>query len=1168
MSELFGRVKGYNELVRPVFEDLYARRRFRSPVMRDVIRSTLERIYQDMGDRAQRERLLADAGFIDDWLVIGPFGKFPVAAMASQFPPETEDRPAKSYLRHVSMAGCGREKVAPRADRFQGERVRRRGGSPDGVTYFVAYVRADQPVEVIARVQSVCSFKMFVDRSLVLDGPRLWVWQPMVHYQGMQLAKGWHKIVVKLMSTFRDSPSFTLRLLRLDGTRANLEVRAKLDACPSIADQPKPQATDPWLGALSEFRRICSVSPRPAWPALMLGQLEVDRLHLDAAKELFFDARKGLPRYALLCYALGDLVQADPSLHRGVARSRSREWYRKALEVWPNSAAPWHRLAVLDIQDDLAVEALRKLQKCVKARPDQAEWQRALFGIFEGKGWGREASEACKRTRALLPDSLLGAREAIRYWVKRGAVEQCLKAAREIVAHQPESPALAMCLENARRLKLAEAEYQRLARLRTRDTGLLRSMARVHQKLGRLADAEAGLNKALDLDGPSRSVYQHLAQLQFMRGDRAAAMKNMRRAFREQPSSMRLQRGLYFLGEPDPTERFAITYEEVMADKAHHDRPHPGAEAAYLLDQAVVVIEPDGSCCERVHCIIKVYSKKGVERWAEISLPAGADIIELRTIKPNGVILEPEAIPYKRTYSMSGLSPEDVVEFEYLTTEGSHLFPGCYQGPVFSFQDEHAPMEVSQYIAVVPRHWKLAVDSRCSAPEATTSLLRGHRVYKWEARAVKQAEPEPNSVPREDILPSVRFSYNTTWQDVRDGFISDAAGQVRRSYEINEVVREIAAKHAGARARLRAAYDYVNTRVVGHASPAQFGRSASAVLSLEKGNRLVVLKALLDGLGVAADVVRIASRLGPEISKACPDLDGAAFNSAVLRAKVGAGGKEEIWLDTLYRHLPLGYLLPAHRGSWGVVMNASVKDPLVRSPEQPGQKDLIVTRGHIEVKVGGEVKAKMREVHHGLFAVAARVRYQRAKPEQRKHAYERLLAQRFHRATLKSFAIKDLEDCPRPLEFEYEFSASRFLRLNGTRGSMRVGFHPLWPGRRYAATRRRRTPILVASPIAWHSLIRIEMPAGVRVELPKDVAEKTEFGQIHYTYRLDGRVFIAERRLALPMQRVPAESYRKFASLVRRIDLEDTRDIVLKLDPGALPKKAEAPKIRRDKMGG
>ena len=1159
VMDLFWRVPRYNELVRPAFEELYGNRKLRSPALRDVVRRTLERIYEDVGDHAGRERLVADAGYLEDWLVVGPFGKFVVAAMATPYPPETEDQPSESYLRDQSMIGSGREKLVPKLDRFHNERVGSRGRTPDGAMYFVTYVHTAQPIDVIAHISSGYSLRLFVNRHVVLDCRRLPQWLPVVHYRGMKLPQGWSKIVVKAMCMYRTNPSFSLRLIRPDGTRAPVKVQAQFDAFPSVAKQTKASPNQARLGALDDLTAICAKQSRPPWPALMLAQLEDDRANTQFAKELFLDAHEALPEYALLCYALGDLLQKDQSLHSSVARSRSREWYRKALDLWPGGLAPLQRLAALDFQDRLPIEALKKLKKCVKARPDVPEWYETLFQIYKLKGWDREANEACQKVMTLLPDSPLGARASLLFWVNRGSYEQAEQAARKVVQHDRNSFLLAHRLENSRRVKETEAEYRRVAQWHPQNEDLISSTARVQRKLGLLTEAEASLKKLLDVQGPSRAAYQRLSQVQFARGDRGAAVQSMRLAFGEQPSSTLLHRALHFFGDQDPTEPFAIKYDEVVGDKANHDLPHPGVEAAFLLDQAVVVINPDGSSCERVHCIIKVYNKKGVERWAEVKLPAGAEIIELRTIKANGVVLEPEIIAQKSSYSMPGLSPGDVVEYEYLDIDGPSFFPGSYIGPTFSFKDEHAHMERSVYVAIVPKDWKLDVDARNSAPETVTSLLRGRRVYKWDVRASKESGTEQNSVPREEVLPSLRVSRHVTWEDVRDKMIDNVSGRLRVSHEIREVVESIASEQATPRARLQAAYDYVNSTVTGAISSTYFGQSASQVLSLRKGNRLMLLKALCDGLGIDSDIIRLAPRIGPEISKTCPDLYGSSFSIAVIRARLkGDAGPEEIWLDTAYRHLPMGYLLPAHRQARGVVLNLSAKKPLIQSPAQPKQMDRIVTTGDFELKFGGQVKASMRDEYHGLFAVASRIQYQRLQPAQRKHAYEKRVAQRFHGATLTSFDEKDVEDSPEPLIFEYKFNASRFSQRSGNRAAMRVGFLPLWPGRRYAATRTRRTPILVAAPTAVRSTIRIRMPAGVRVELPANVTKKTDFGEMEYTYRKDGRVFVAERRISIPIQRVPVKSYRDFAAFVRAIDQEDIREIMLKLDPAAIPKRADA----------
>ena len=1154
IADQFWRVQDYSQAVKPTFESLYASPQLRNPGMRDLLRQVLLRIYEDAGDPKGRDRLLADAGYVHDWLVVGPFGKSVASAMASEFAPETEDQPGDEYLRHPAMAGTGRERVVPRVLTFHQGWVRPRMATPDGVIYFVAYARADEQARVHLVVDSGYSHKVFVDRTPVVDNQRLLRWLPMRRHVGLDLARGWHKIVVKLLSMDRTSPSFSLRLTRPDGGRAGLKVQAKFDTYPALGDAAGAKTHPPWLGAMTDLHRLCAKDPVPAWPALILSGLESDRANTQVAKELLLKAREGLPSYSLACHALGDLFQTDPSLHPGVARSRSREWYRKALDLWPQGVAPWLQLALLDVRDKLPLEALKKIDKCQQAHPGRPEWDEARFAIFRGKGWQKEADAACDVVMQRLPDTPTGAKLGIGYWAARGAFDLHARAARTIAQHDRDSSSLALFYESTRELERAEQEYRRLIEWEPDAYRHWAGLARVQQGLGQPAAVAASIERQMELQGSTRQAYQGLAQVRFAQGDRKGAVECLHQALREDPSSSRIQRSLYFLGEPDPTERFAISYEETMADKVNHDRPHRGAEAAFLLDQAVAVVNPDGSSCERVHCIIKVYNKKGVERWGEVNLPRAAEVLRLRTIKPDGAVVEPEMIPYKSAYSMSGLSPGDVVDYEYLEFSDCEGFPGAYRGPVFSFKDEHAQMETSQYIIVTPRDWELDVDGWNSPPKTARSLLRGRRVYKWEATAVKESGTEENSVPREEILPSIRVTRGLAWQDVRDRLVSEIAGQFRPSYELEQVTRDLAAKHQTGPDRLKAAYDYVNTHIIGNVSSAYFGQSASMILSLGKGNRLVLLKALLDGLGVESHVVRVAPRIDARVSVKCPDPYARAFGSAVLRVRLK--GQPDLWVDTLFRHLPLGYLLPAHRESAAIVLDPAADEPLISTPPQLAQKDLAVTEADFELDVTGGVKARVREVHHGLFAVALRLRFQRAKPAQRRHAYERRLAQRFRRATLTSFQIHELEDSPKPLVFEYAFQAEGFMKIGGPHGILRIGFQPQWTGRTYAARRSRRSGTLITAPTAVRSRIRIKLPPGVHAELPSDVKEKTRFGEISYTYRMDGRTLVGEREVRLPIQRIGSKSYRKFAPFARKIDEEDVREIKLRVDPGAVPKKA------------
>ena len=80
--------------------------------------------------------------------------------------------------------------------------------------------------------------------------------------------------------------------------------------------------------------------------------------------------------------------------------------------------------------------------------------------------------------------------------------------------------------------------------------------------------------------------------------------------------------------------------------------------ASLVLDAAAVEAWPDGSTTERTHQVIHVHDARGVEKWGEVEVPAGATLLKLETRKRDGRILEPEAHGGdKRTLSAAGLEP-------------------------------------------------------------------------------------------------------------------------------------------------------------------------------------------------------------------------------------------------------------------------------------------------------------------------------------------------------------------------------------------------------------------------------------------------------------------------------------------------------------------------------
>ena len=129
-------------------------------------------------------------------------------------------------------------------------------------------------------------------------------------------------------------------------------------------------------------------------------------------------------------------------------------------------------------------------------------------------------------------------------------------------------------------------------------------------------------------------------------------------------------------------------------------RSFSGGDAVILLSDKVVRIRRDGPVSVYVHRITRPLNKEGISRYGEVTLPRGADLLELRTIKANGEIIEPELAQQKPTISMPALEPGDAIEEEYVMhypeldqmpeNAGAHTF-GSFAAPIL-----HARLVLAQ----------------------------------------------------------------------------------------------------------------------------------------------------------------------------------------------------------------------------------------------------------------------------------------------------------------------------------------------------------------------------------------------------------------------------------------------------------------------------------------
>ncbi|HLK09043.1 MAG TPA: hypothetical protein VKV30_13900, partial [Candidatus Angelobacter sp.] len=138
---------------------------------------------------------------------------------------------------------------------------------------------------------------------------------------------------------------------------------------------------------------------------------------------------------------------------------------------------------------------------------------------------------------------------------------------------------------------------------------------------------------------------------------------------------------------------FYVPYRRDGVDlvRSSAQRTFSGGAAVVLLSDKAVLMQRNGAVSVYVHRITRPLNKEGISRYGEVALPHGADLLELRTIKSSGEVIEPELAHQKPTISMPALEPGDAIEEEYVMhyaaldqipeSSGSHTF-GSFTAPI------------------------------------------------------------------------------------------------------------------------------------------------------------------------------------------------------------------------------------------------------------------------------------------------------------------------------------------------------------------------------------------------------------------------------------------------------------------------------------------------------
>ena len=871
---------------------------------------------------------------------------------------------------------------------------------------------------------------------------------------------------------------------------------------------------------------------------------------LDGALELVARLARR-PRFAVGLALAARISTRDLTRPANITRDAARALFRKAVAVDGALARPWRDLATLE-GADRPREAAEHAERALRATPSFWPAELAHVEALRARGLERDADRALERAAAR---GCAAVEPAMRRAEDRDRIAEEERLAARLGACDAHASGTLERLRVQGDLAALEAELRRRLPTSADPQWLRTDLAQTLLARGQARAAVAELEALVAAAPRDVQLYIRLADAHVAAGAPARAREVMGRALARFPTRAEVRVAARALGLKLPFDPFRLDGKAVIAAFVASRRRYE-SPAVLVLDRTVGRVFADGAQLVLTHNIVRVQTKDGIDRWGEVAIPEGAEVLTLRTHKPDGSVREPEEIYGKQTISAPDLAVGDFVEWETLEVEDpADAFAPGFLGERFYFQSVEAPLDRSEYLVVTPAGARLEWDRRAGAPQPTTAPgPDGTQVTRFLAEKMAQLFAERSSVTALDWIPSVRVSSGVSAAGWSRYLADQLAGVARGSPALRKVAAEIAAGKDKNGDPAAALVRWINDRIE---PEAELVEPATSTLARGRGNRTALMVALAQAMGIDAQVVfaRPLTSAAADAPVTPQELDD--FAETLVRFPAH-GGRPARFADPRLRKAPFGYVPPAVNGAPVIVPGPSERGPALETVASsvPDARSVVV---EVKVAADGEASARVTEDVTGWPALEWIEMLDRAGKDRgklRQDFEQRWLSQHFPGATLGDLQV----DLPGPADAagtvraRYGFTHPELGTRDGGVLKLAPTFYRSQPGRRYATEPGRRTTLLLGFDVPVDLEARFELPRGARV-LDAGASAVVDAGQARFAEQREiapaaagGSPRVTVRRQArLPLVRVTPKDYPDVAGKLRRVDPLEQAEIRVEL---------------------
>jgi len=759
--------------------------------------------------RRRRGDQIAELGFIDQWLVVGPFENDNKSGLSERFMPELElaepivfDRSFDGKERPVRWRRS--PDVHPYGYLDLGAMVRPRR---DVCVYATAYV-SGRPRELSLWVGVAGAFRLYWNDEQVLEDDDYRQLDADRRAVSVRLHQGFNRITVKLCGD-ESPPALALRLAERDGSvardltvsaseAAGTAAAARMRARQGAARRPAtagPRARPSVAGPLDTFERALESRPTDSqllesfarYLTVTGGDAEASHQARDLARRAA-EAAPTVERLLLAAKLAEDRNGQRVWIHQAAQLASSREqraatllaqarlarsgpnWreafplYGELLRHEPHSVPGVLGEVDLYIEAGLKRTALARLERAVAAQPTTVALLRALAGQLRALGRDTEAAEVEARYAALRFDDGGYLADQLKVAVARRDRDGAQRWAERLLASEPASlwahGEVASAQLALSRPADALATYAHALSIAPEDVATLRALSDLHGVLGQRAAQVAHLKTILRISPQAKAERAYLEHI-----EPSSARDDEKYAW--PPERFLDKRAVVDVSHPKRTLRnltVSTVFDNGLASKFRQVVFQPLTdEAAAQARQYAFVYHADRQVVQLRAA--KVYRKDGrVDEAIESGeAPADNPSINMYTLQRTFYVQFPR------------LEPGDVVELRYRIDDVAvRNEMSDYFGEIVYLQADE-PIGSAEYVLIAPKAKRLHISTgpttksggpTSGPPKRTVTEAGDKRIYRFVAKDVEPLLGEPRMPRYPELLRHVHVSTFESWNAV------------------------------------------------------------------------------------------------------------------------------------------------------------------------------------------------------------------------------------------------------------------------------------------------------------------------------------------------------------------------------------------------------------------